>query len=106
MKINKIKNIKGIGSSTLHDIRSLFGINIKNVTQFDLSYNGILRIKKYLRIQKTGSLLQTLIRKRINNFISIKSYKGLRHKNGYPIHGQRTHTNAKTQRKLSAVRLN
>jgi small subunit ribosomal protein S13 len=106
MKINKIKKIKGIGFSTLYNIRSLFGINIKNSTKFDVPYNGILRIKKYLRIQKTGSLLQTLIRKRINNFISIKSYKGLRHKNGYPIHGQRTHTNAKTQRKLSAVRLN
>jgi len=106
MKINKIKNIKGIGFSTVYDIRCLFGVNIKNYTKFDLSYNGILRIKKYLRLQKTASLLQTLIKKRISTSISIKSYKGLRHKSGYPIHGQRTHTNAKTQRKLSAMRLN
>ncbi len=106
MKINKLKNIKGIGLNSLHSIRSLFGINLKNRMQFNLSYNSLLRIKKYLRVKKTASLLHTVIKKRILSHISIKSYKGLRYKNGYPVHGQRTHTNAKTQRKLSAMRYN
>lgn len=106
MKINQIKSIKGVGVNTLYSIRSLFGLNLRKRTELNLSYSGVLRIKKYLRIQKTGSLVQTLIKKRINNYISIKSYKGTRHKKGYPVHGQRTHTNAKTQRKLSGARLN
>ena len=32
--------------------------------------------------------------------ISIRSYKGLRRKKGFPIRGQRTHTNARTARKI------
>jgi small subunit ribosomal protein S13 len=32
--------------------------------------------------------------------ISIKSYKGLRRNQGLPVRGQRTHTNAKTAKKI------
>lgn len=106
MKTNKLKNIKGLGIATLSNIRSIFGVNNRKQSHFNLSYSGFLHIKKYLRIKKTTSLIQILIKKRIANHISIKSYKGLRHKNNYPVHGQRTHTNAKTQRKLSSMRLN
>ena len=106
MKVNKLKNIRGVGFSTLYDMKSLFGVNLKKGAQFNLSYNGLLRIKKYLRIKKTTSLLNILIKKRTANHISIKSYKGLRYKKGYPVRGQRTHTNSKTQRKLSSARLN
>ena len=35
-----------------------------------------------------------------NRLITIKSYRGLRHKNGLPTRGQRTHTNRKPQRRL------
>ena len=37
-----------------------------------------------------------------NKLVSIKSYKGLRRKRGFPIRGQRTHTNAKTSKKNRA----
>ena len=47
MKVNKLKNIKGVGFSTLYDMKSLFGVNLKKGAQFNLSYNGLLRIKKY-----------------------------------------------------------
>jgi small subunit ribosomal protein S13 len=100
-KLLRIKSIKGIGLPTIYNMRSCFGVNLRKGLEFNLSYNGVLRVKKKLRIKKTGVLLQTIIKKRINNYISIKSYKGLRHKNGYPVRGQRTHTNAKTQRKIS-----
>jgi small subunit ribosomal protein S13 len=101
--LNKIRNIKGVGNSTVSNMRQLFGVNIRKKAEFNLSYNGVLRIKKFLRVKKTTSLLQIIIKKRINNHVAIKSYKGLRHKNKYPVRGQRTHTNAKTQRKLSMV---
>nr|YP_009370726.1 ribosomal protein S13 [Eukaryota sp. BB2]AQL10432.1 ribosomal protein S13 [Eukaryota sp. BB2] len=35
----------------------------------------------------------------ILNLIELRSYKGMRHSLGYPVRGQRTHTNAKTKRK-------
>jgi small subunit ribosomal protein S13 len=101
--LNKIKKIKGVGKNQISNMRSLFGVNIKKESEFNLPYNGIVRLKKFLRVHKTTTLLQTIIRKRINFIISTKSYKGLRHKNGYPVRGQRTHTNAKTQRKLSKI---
>ncbi len=106
MKTNKLKHIKGIGLNTIYSIKSLLGVNLKKQSQFNVSSNSLIHIKKYLRIKKTASLLQLLIKKNILNHINIKSYKGLRHKNNYPVHGQRTHTNAKTQRKLSSSRLN
>ena len=96
----KLKTIKGIGKSTLNSLRLFLGINIRKYSEFQSSYSTLIRIKKLLRVQKTGVLLQTIIKKRINNFILIKNYKGMRHKKGYPVRGQRTHTNAKTQKKL------
>lgn len=36
----------------------------------------------------------------IKKLVFIKSYRGLRRKKGYPVRGQRTHTNAKTARKI------
>nr|ULQ69641.1 ribosomal protein S13 [Juncus alatus] len=35
----------------------------------------------------------------IERFISISCYRGIRHKDGLPLRGQRTHTNARTARK-------
>jgi small subunit ribosomal protein S13 len=33
------------------------------------------------------------------NLVAIKSYRGLRRINGFPVRGQRTHTNAKTAKR-------
>nr|AEO21070.1 ribosomal protein S13 [Silene conica] len=35
----------------------------------------------------------------IERFLSISCYRGIRHQDGLPLHGQRSHTNAKTCRK-------
>jgi len=37
----------------------------------------------------------------ITTLVDISSYRGLRHKYGLPLHGQRTRTNARTQRTLN-----
>ena len=36
----------------------------------------------------------------IERLISISCYRGIRHQDGFPLRGQRTHTNARTCRKL------
>lgn len=47
-----------------------------------------------------GSDLQQKIKSKCLALIDNISYRGRRHKNGYPVRGQRTHTNAKTQKAL------
>ena len=101
--INKIKSIKGVGFASISKMRFLLGANLRKASEFTLSYNGIIRIKKFLRVQKTTSLLEAIITKRVNNHITIKSYKGLRHKNGYPVRGQRTRTNGNTAKKKLSI---
>ena len=49
--------------------------------------------------------LKREIRFNIKNLIKIKSYRGIRHKNCFPVRGQRTHRNARTQLRLGYKRL-
>ena len=46
-----------------------------------------------------GSQLQTRSRQRVERLIGISSYRGIRHSQGLPTRGQRTHGNAQTSRK-------
>jgi small subunit ribosomal protein S13 len=45
-----------------------------------------------------------VIKQRIDELVSIKSYRGLRHRQGLPVRGQRTHTNGRTAKKLRKIR--
>ena len=49
-----------------------------------------------------GKYLKEKTKKSINFFYNIRSCKGIRHKKRYPIRGQRTHTNAKTKKRLKS----
>jgi small subunit ribosomal protein S13 len=42
--------------------------------------------------------LQRLVTNNIKRLKDINSYRGIRHKNGLPVHGQRTRTNARTRK--------
>ncbi len=42
--------------------------------------------------------LRTQVAMNIKRLMEIGSYRGLRHKRGLPVHGQRTHTNARTRK--------
>ncbi|KAJ3235996.1 hypothetical protein HDU81_011267 [Chytriomyces hyalinus] len=56
-----------------------------------------------------GMTIETELRKQIADNIAkmvhINSYKGMRHKAGLPVHGQRTSTNAQTAKKLNKGRM-
>jgi ribosomal protein S13 len=96
-----LKNTKGIGLRTIKSLKTLIGTNIKKDASF---YSSSLNVKFYLRYKlkqyKLDVLLTTIIYKRIHSYINSKNFKGIRFKNRYPVRGQRTHTNAKTQRRL------
>jgi len=95
-----LKSIYGIGSTRAKEICKNF--NISDLTYLkELSENKIKEILNF--IQKTY-LIQTDLKKEIKSNIDflkvIRSYRGLRHSLHLPVRGQRTHTNARTQKKI------
>lgn len=46
-----------------------------------------------------GNDLRNLVRSNIVRLINIRSYRGMRHLQRLPVRGQRTHTNARTQKR-------
>jgi len=65
----------------------------------NLSEDNLDFIRKYIeeKLVIEGDLKRD-IQKNIKRLIAIRSYKGLRHKLGLPVHGQRTKTNARTRK--------
>ena len=95
-----LADIYGIGHSTSKLICKKLGFSI-NLKVKDLSEEQtekLLEITKSLKLILAGDLrkLKLLNSKKL---VDIKSYRGLRRVKGFPVRGQRTHTNAKTARK-------
>lgn len=91
-------NILGIGKNKYVIICKKLGINynqkkIQCTKKMSLKFNNL--IKKY----SYQYSLKTKIKKIISFYIKIKNYRGIRHAFNYPVRGQRTKTNAKTQKK-------
>ena len=90
--------IHGIGRSRamkiLDDADVAYEIKVK-----DLSEDEAQRIRKI--IQDEGRVegdLRKETSQNIKRLIEIGSYRGIRHRRGLPVRGQRTHTNARTRR--------
>lgn len=66
----------------------------------DLSEEEISRITAYLQKSslKVEGDLRREISQNIKRLMDIGSWRGLRHKRGLPVHGQRTRTNARTRK--------
>lgn len=95
-----IRQIYGIGKFQSALICKKLGFSL-NLKLLNLSQEQLLKILKLIEISKliiTNDLrkLQTIGLKRL---INIKCYRGLRKIKGLPTRGQRTHTNAKSQKR-------
>ena len=90
--------IHGIGRTTAVEIADKLGIDHKARVQ-DLTDEEILRIRETIDEEHTveGDLRrQTAMN--IKRLMDLRSYRGLRHRAGLPVRGQRTHTNARTRK--------
>lgn len=90
--------IFGIGRSRAEVI--LKNLNISNsIKAKDLSEEEIVKIREYIENNFTieGDLRRE-ISQNIKRLIEVNSYRGIRHKRGLPVRGQRTHTNARTRK--------
>jgi len=90
--------IYGIGRSTANDILAKTGINPDTRIR-DLTDEEINKLRDYIdkNITVEGDLRRE-VSLNVKRLIEIGSYRGLRHRRGLPVRGQRTKTNARTRK--------
>jgi small subunit ribosomal protein S13 len=90
--------IYGIGCATALQILDVTGVDWTRGID-DLSAEEINDIRKELeQNHKVEGDLRREISGNIKRLMDIGCYRGLRHRKGLPVHGQRTHTNARTRK--------
>jgi small subunit ribosomal protein S13 len=90
--------IHGIGRTKAQEIIDKVGIPVdKRVSQ--LSDDEVLRIREVIdREYQVEGDLRREVAMNIKRLMDLGCYRGLRHRKGLPVHGQRTHTNARTRK--------
>ena len=90
--------IYGIGRSAANHICEMTGVN-PHVLINDLSEDDLAKIRKAIDDNyKTEGRLRSEIGLNIKRLMDIGSYRGLRHRKGLPVRGQRTRTNSRTRK--------
>ena len=90
--------IYGIGRTASHDILKKVNID-ENKRVKDLSLEEEKMIREIIQNEYVvEGELRTQVAMDIKRLMEINSYRGMRHKKGMPVRGQRTHTNARTRR--------
>ena len=88
----------GVGNQTARDICHKAGLD-ENKRARDLSDEEIGRISAILERDYTvEGPLRRQVQQNIGRLRDIKSYRGIRHRLGLPVRGQRTKTNARTRK--------
>lgn len=89
--------IFGIGRFTAYEILEKAGINPeKKVVEW--SDEEIAQIRQVLADYKTEGNLRSEVQLNIKRLMDIGCYRGLRHRRGLPVRGQRTRTNSRTRK--------
>jgi small subunit ribosomal protein S13 len=90
--------IFGIGRSSAEKILSEAGID-QNKRVKTLSEEELDRIRKIIDVKyPTEGTLRATVRMNIKRLMDIGCYRGLRHRRGLPVRGQRTRTNSRTRK--------
>lgn len=90
--------IFGVGLRTAQEIVATIGIDPSKKIK-ELSDEEVTKIRKLIETDyKVEGSLRAEIAADVKRLIDIGSYRGLRHKHGLPVRGQRTRTNARTRK--------
>lgn len=90
--------IYGIGQPTSHKILAQTGINPDTRVR-DLSEAEVTKLREVIDKEfKVEGELRREISLNIKRLMEIGSYRGIRHRRGLPVRGQRTKTNARTRK--------
>ena len=93
-----LRYIYGVGPSNSRQILEAVNVSpdtrVRNLTEEERN-----RIDRYIaeHVRVEGDLRRE-VQLNIKRLVDIGSYRGLRHRRGLPVHGQRTRTNARTKR--------
>jgi len=93
-----LRYIYGIGPTSARRIVTVTQVNPATKVR-DLTDEEVNRIREVIDKELTveGDLRRE-VRQNIQRLIEINCYRGVRHRRGLPVHGQRTRTNARTKR--------
>ena len=90
--------IYGVGRSTAQNILSQAGVDFSTRSD-DLTESEIAQIRKVLDADyKVEGDLRREISMNIKRMMDLGCYRGLRHRRGLPVRGQKTKTNARTRK--------
>ncbi len=90
--------IYGIGRSQSNNILKAAGVSLDTKVR-ELNDDEVNKIRKVIEEQyRVEGDLRKEISTNIKRLMEIGSYRGLRHRRGLPVRGQRTHTNARTRK--------
>ena len=90
--------IYGIGLATSQKILAVTGINVDTRVK-DLSEEEVNEIRTYINknLMVEGDLRRD-VAMNIKRLVDIGTYRGIRHRRGLPVRGQKTKTNARTRK--------
>ena len=90
--------IYGIGRSAAQEIIEKAGIDASQRVR-DLSDADVNKLRQVIEKEfRVEGALRTEVAMNIKRLMDIGSYRGIRHRRGLPVRGQRTHTNARTKK--------
>jgi len=90
--------IYGIGRSSSRRILTQAGVDLNRHVK-DWTDDEVSRVRERIeRDQKVEGDLRRENSINIKRLMDISSYRGIRHRKGLPVRGQRTHTNARTRK--------
>ncbi len=93
-----LQYIYGIGNKTAHDIVTKAGVDLATRTK-DLTEDQTRAIREIIEADyKVEGDLRRDVTMNIKRLMDLGCYRGLRHRKGLPVRGQRTHTNARTRK--------
>ena len=90
--------IYGIGRSSAIDILHTANVDL-NIKVKDWNDDQLIAIRNIIsETYRTEGELRSDVQTNIKRLIDIGCYRGVRHRKGLPVRGQRTHTNARTRK--------
>jgi small subunit ribosomal protein S13 len=92
-----LQSVYGIGKHRATDICKKVGIE-SSVKVIELKDEQLSLIQEAVNQYEVEGDLRRRIAMDIKRLVDIKCYRGIRHKKGLPVRGQRTHTNARTRK--------
>lgn len=93
-----LQYIHGIGPAKAHELIGKVGIS-ETARVNQLSDDDVLRLRETIdRDYLVEGDLRRDIAMNIKRLMDMACYRGLRHRKGLPVRGQRTHTNARTRK--------